>query len=299
MKTILITGASGFLGWRLCQFARETYSVCGTFNLHPPRVAGIQSRKIDLNQFRDAKKLFLDVQPDAVIHAAAATQPNFCETHPDKAFSINVTASENLAGLAFDQQIPFVLVSTDLVFDGKNPPYSEASPPNPVNQYGEQKLQAEEKVRLRHPGAVICRLPLLYGFSETAGPNFSVQMIRSLQAGKKLRLFHDEIRTPADTDSVSRGLLMAVDLIEPVLHLGGPRPVSRYEMGEELRQILHASPALLESISRQDMPMSAPRPKDVSLDSRKAFALGYRPLDIREGFRRMADMMGIGTGPHQ
>ena len=295
MKTILITGASGFLGWSLCRFARETYSVCGTYHQHPPHAPGIPYRKIDLNCLQDVKELFADVQPEAVIHAAAATQPNFCQSHPVESFAVNVTASGNLAGLASDRDIPFVFVSTDLVFDGKTPPYSEASPPNPVNRYGEQKAQAEEKVRLRYPDAVICRLPLLYGFPGNAGPNFSVEMIRSLQAGKKLRLFHDEFRTPADTDSAARGLLLALDLTEPVLHLGGPRSVSRYEMGEELRQILNAPPALIQSISQQEMPMSAPRPKDVSLDSRKAFGLGYRPLDIRDGFRQIADMMGIAT----
>lgn len=293
MKPILITGASGFLGWRLCHYAREIGPVCGVYNQNLPQVTGMQSRKIDLSRFRDVKKLFQDIQPRAVIHAAAATQPNFCERHPDQAFSINVTASEHLAGLASDRNNPFVFISTDLVFDGKNPPYSENSPLNPLSRYGEQKAQAEENVRRQHSGAVICRLPLLYGFSNNPGPNFSVEMIRSLQAGKKLRLFHDEIRTPADTDSAARGLLMAVGRSEPVLHLGGPRPVSRYEMGEEIRKIMGASPALLESISQDEMPMSAPRPKDVSLDSRKAFAIGYRPLDILDGLRQMADRMGI------
>ncbi|MBA4367364.1 MAG: NAD(P)-dependent oxidoreductase [Desulfobacterium sp.] len=291
MKKVLITGASGFLGWSLCRKAMKRWEVIGLCHTHPVKIPGIQVLKTDLTRFQDVKKMFHEVRPDAVFYAAAASQPNYCELHPEESRAVNVRAPSQWAGLSSDLSIPFVFISTDLVFDGMTPPYSETSHVNPVNRYGEHKAEAEEKIRLNYPESMICRLPLLYGYSGNAGQNFGVEMVRSLIQDKKLSLFYDEIRTPVDSESAAEGILLSFDHKETLIHLGGHQSVSRYDMGVALQQILKVSPSLLDPISQKQMPMNALRPLDVSLESSKAFALGYKPLSIREGFRRMIDRM--------
>jgi dTDP-4-dehydrorhamnose reductase len=295
MKKILITGASGFLGWSLCREASKCYEVIGIYHKQCTHIPGVQTKKINLTCYKDVKKIFHEVRPDTVLHAAAASQPNFCECHPEKSYAINVHASSDLAGLSSDLSIPFMFTSTDLVFDGLTPPYSETSRVNPVSRYGEQKVKAEQEIWLRYPDSKVCRLSLLYGYSRNNSHSFGVEMVQSLKQGKQLRLFYDEIRTPVDIESAAKGLLLSLDQKEPLIHLGGSVSVSRYDMGVAIQQLLNTSPSLLDSISQKQMPMNAPRPADVSLDSSKAFSFGYQPMDIREGFRKMIDSVNINS----
>jgi S-adenosylmethionine synthetase len=79
-----------------------------------------------------------------VIHCAAERRVEVVDGDFDKALKINVSATEHLAKLCAEQGIYFVYISTDYVFDGKNPPYKIDSIPNPLNKYGLSKLKGEE-----------------------------------------------------------------------------------------------------------------------------------------------------------
>ncbi|HEY9600584.1 MAG TPA: sugar nucleotide-binding protein, partial [Allocoleopsis sp.] len=106
--------------------------------------------------------------------------------------------------------------------------------------------------------------------------------IKMLREGQELRLFTDEFRTPVSGTTAAKGLLLALEKAEGLLHLGGKERVSRYEFGRLMVEVLELPQDGLKACRQQDVPMAAPRPADVSLDSSKAFALGYAPLSIRE-----------------
>ena len=146
MKKLLVTGSSGFLGWNLCQLAKEKWQVYGTHFFHRIEIPGVKQLPVDLTDFQELQRLFKEIKPDAVIHTAAQSQPNYCQTHPQESRTINVTASWNLAGLCADYSIPCAFTSTDLVFDGLNAPYRETDPVSPLSLYGEQKVMAEEGI---------------------------------------------------------------------------------------------------------------------------------------------------------
>ncbi len=226
------------------------------------------------------------MQPDAVIHAAAQARPHICQTEPQATFAINVEASWNLAGLCADQHIPLVFVSTDLVFDGLSPPYSESDPVSPANHYGEQKVAAERGMRDRYPQVTIGRLPLMFGVVPHA-PSFIQPMIQNLQSGKPLQLFKDEFRTPVSGADAARGLLLTLKMRRCVLHLGGPARLSRYEIGQALVRILGFSDSLLAGCFQKDIELTTPRPADVSLDSSSAFSLGYAPHSVSQALSQV------------
>ncbi|MDY7012425.1 MAG: NAD(P)-dependent oxidoreductase [Cyanobacteriota bacterium] len=282
MKTLLVTGASGFLGWTLCQVAREEWNVWGTTFSHPTSIPGTTEIQIDLKNFQDLKHLFNDLKPAAVIHAAAASKPNYCQTHPEESYLTNVIVSENIAGLCADANIPCAFTSTDLIFDGLNAPYKESDRPCPVNLYGEHKAIAEERMLKTYPRTAICRLPLMFGLPSPTAECFLQGFIRALEGGQSLHLFTDEYRTSVSVTTAARGLLLALDRVEGILHLGGKERMSRYEFGRLMAEVLGFPVDKVQPCLQRDVPMAAPRPTDVSFDSSKAFALGYEPPSLRE-----------------
>ena len=282
MKKLLVTGASGFLGWNLCQVAKQEWEVYGTYFSHTIEIPGVTLLKIDLTDFQEIKRIFSEIQPAAIIHTAAQSSPNFCQTNPEITGSINVTASCNIAGLSADYSIPCAFTSTDLVFNGLNAPYKESDPVSPVNLYGEQKVMAEEGMLERYPMTAVCRMPLMFGIAPPTATSFMQPFIKTLREGKELSLFTDEYRTPISGTTAAKGLLLALEKVHGCIHLGGKERVSRYDFGRLLVDVLQLPAAGLKSCLQKDVKMSAPRPPDVSLDSAKAFALGYTPLSLRE-----------------
>ncbi|MDJ0735271.1 MAG: NAD(P)-dependent oxidoreductase [Nostocaceae cyanobacterium] len=283
MKKILITGVSGFLGWHIAKIAKQEWEVYGTCLSHNLEIPGVKVLKIDLTDFSAIQDIFSDIKPDAVIHTAAHSKPNFCQVHPQESYAINVTASCNLAGLCADYSIPCVFTSTDQVFDGLNAPYKETDAVCPVNIYGEQKVMAETGMLERYPMTVVCRMPLMFGQGTPTANSFLQSFIHSLKSGKELNLFTDEFRTPVSGTTAAKGLLMTIEKqVTGIIHLGGGERISRYDFGKLLVDILQISTDKIKASRQQDVKMAAPRPADVSLDSSKAFALGYSPLSLTE-----------------
>jgi len=291
MKKLLVTGASGFLGWNLCQIAQSEWQVYGTYCSQPIEISGVSVQKVDLTNFQAMKHLFQAIQPDTIIHTAAQSSPNFCQSNPEASHLINVTAACNLAGLCADASIPCVFTSTDLVFNGLNSPYQETDPVCPINLYGEQKVLAELGMLARYPRTAVCRMPLMFGIAPPTATSFMQPFIQILKAGKDLSLFTDEFRTPVSGKTAAQGLLLALEKVQGYIHLGGKERLSRYDFGRLLVETLELPATGLKACQQKDVKMAAPRPPDVSLNSSKAFALGYTPLSIREELQALKGLV--------
>ena len=277
MKRLLITGASGFLGWNLCQTAKSDWEVLGTFLSHPLDIPETTLFQVDLTRYNKIKELFGLIKPDAVIHTAAITDPNICHKNRSMSRKINTEASINMAGLCSDTGIPFLFTSSDLVFDGLNPPYNEEDEPSPVSYYGEHKALAEAGIKDRYPGAVICRMPLMFGYPGPVAQSFLQPLIKAMIEGDEVHLFVDEFRTPVSGKDAAQGLMIALDKMPDILHLGGPERISRYDFGKLVADIFKIGSAKLNACKQEDIKMAADRPPDVSFDSSKATDLGFEP----------------------
>jgi dTDP-4-dehydrorhamnose reductase len=283
MKKLLVTGASGFLGWTVCQMARQQWRVYGTYFSHAVNIPGVTLLKVDVREFADVQAAIAQIQPDAVIHAAAQSQPNACQTQPEDSYRINVTAVGHIADLCAEAAIPCAFTSTDLVFDGTNAPYREIDRVCPISVYGEQKVQAEQVLRDRYDRAVICRMPVMFGAVPPTASSFIQPLLAKLRRGEEIHLFSDEFRTPVSGTTAARGLLLAIERnASGILHLGGPERISRYEFGLLMAEILNFPRSLVKPIRQADVKLAAPRPADVSLESSLAIALGYQTLSLRE-----------------
>ena len=287
MKALLITGVSGFLGWNICRQARSDWSIFGTYCSHAVNIPEIKTIRADLAGFNDVKRVFKEVNPDAVIHTAALSDPNFCQKHPESTRKINTDAAINIAGLCSDLQIPCLFTSSDLVFDGTSPPYRETDEPSPVNIYGEQKVIAEIGMKNRCPSVVICRMPLMFGSPGPASSSFMQPLLSQMKSGAEANLFVDEYRTPLSGTNAAEGLLIALEKLPDILHLGGLERISRYEFGKLLAKIFNIPHARLNSCRQRDVKMAAARPSDVSLDCAKARKMGFQPDTIKLSLQKL------------
>lgn len=286
MKKLLITGASGFLGWNTCQAAKAHWEVYGTYQSNDATINGVTMLKTDLTDYPALRSLFQELKPDAVIHTAAQARPQICHDNPDATYTINVTVPKNIAGLCADSAVPCVFTSTDFVFDGLNPPYAETSPVSPINHYGEQKVAAETGMLDRYPATAVCRMPLMFGYAATA-PSFLQGFLNLLRSGKDLKLFTDEIRTVASGRDAAQGLLIALKRTQGILHLGGTEQLSRYQFGHLMVKALGLEDIVINGCRQADLQFNMPRPLDVSLDSSKAYALGYAPGTVLDELKAL------------
>lgn len=280
MKRLLLTGASGFLGWHLCQLTRSNWQVYGTYCAHAAHLPGVTLLPLDLTDFPATRQLVAQLQPDVILHTAALSSPNACEAAPEASYRINVLATWNLAGLSADANIPYLFTSSEQVFDGSKPPYRETDPVNPINRYGEHKAAAEVGLLERCPNAIVCRMPLMFGAAPTA-KSFIQPWIESLKAGRSLDLFTDEIRNPVSGFAAAQGILLGLEKATGILHLGGKERLSRYEIGCLLAEVLGVPKTQLNPRRQADVKMAAPRPLDASLDSALAMSLGYQPRSVK------------------
>ena len=191
----------------MCRRASEKSTVHGIHRSHPIYLNSVHALKMDLTDRRLFDKTFREIKHKAVIHTAGATDPNWCQENPEPSKLMNVTVTTWIAEWCAEKNIPLVFTSSDLVFEGTDSPYREEDPVNPVCLYEEQKVRAEQAIADIYPEALICRMPLLFGWTGSELKNFDYHMIQALRRGESVSLFSDEYRTPVDGESATRGIL--------------------------------------------------------------------------------------------
>ncbi len=284
MKKLLLTGASGFLGWNVCHFAHPDWRIIGTFWQNK---AGIhvktEALQVDLRDKDQVWKAIKQVKPDAVFHLAASSNTNYCEQHPEETREVNVEASANIAEMCDDRKVRLLFTSSEQIFDGTKNCYVESDLPAPRNEYGKQKLEAEQMIRERHPGSAIVRIAVMFGKASQVGKSFLQQWLESWQTFLPVTAFHDEIRSFLSGRSAVQGLFTLLDQDAcGIFNLAGDAPLSRYEFALLAKDIFKLEDGRVIPKSQQEVEMPAYRPPNLTLDNHKIAATGFRPSHPRD-----------------
>jgi dTDP-4-dehydrorhamnose reductase len=291
LKKILLTGASGFLGYKLLPQLSSNYRTEGIFNRQYYDIELIKWHQLNLMDEKALKKTLETIQPDAIIHAAAQSNPNFCEENPALAYHLNVYSTVSIGEYCKKKDIPLIFISTDLVFNGSQGFYTESDFCYPLSKYGEQKQIAEDILLEDLERIIICRLPLLFGQGPLYSNNFFRNWIKKFDNAEEIAAFSDEFRSPISSEWAAKGIELALDYLldnsitnkERIFHLGGPERISRYDFALLIAEVFGYDPSNVKALLRNEMPMSAPRPEDVSLDSSLAAeTLGFRPESLEK-----------------
>lgn len=293
-KRLLVTGASGFLGGHVAHLATGGWRVYGLWHRQRLALPGVEAVSLDLRDGATTRRMLDVVRPHVVVHCAALTDLDYCETHPDEARLVNVESTRAVARWCGENGARLVFVSSDMVFDGKRGLYRETDDTKPINIYGKTKVEGERIVSTLCSNHLIARAALIYGRPRTAGSSFSTWIEQRLLAGEPVPLFYDQYRTPVLVLDLAAALLELCTMNHVgVLHLAGPERVDRYTFGSCLARTLGYNAALLLKRRITDGPTVAPRPQDVSLDTTLARALlATRLHGVEEGLRRMVATEG-------
>ncbi len=264
LARILVTGASGLVGSRLTVRLRGAHEVHGTFHSHAPDFLGHPSRllhKVDIKDTGALVELVRALDPSVVIHCAAWTNVDACESAKEEARAANLSPVEALAAEAEAHRRRLIQMSTDYVFDGTAPPYEVDGKPNPLCVYSKTKADAEEAAR-RAPHFLIARSTVIYGadFGHLKR-NFAVWLIGELRAGRPVKVVEDQWNTPTISEQVAEVLERAVDReVEGVIHATANECVPRVEFARRIARRFGLDASLITPVTTESLHQPARRP---------------------------------------
>lgn len=276
MKRILISGVSGLMGGTFAKMASEHYDVYGIYSRHRVTIPNIQCIPLNLSNVNEVICTLNSLHPEIIVHFAAATDVDWCETHRPQAEEINVKSVQHLASWAKDNHVRIVYLSTDSVFDGVQGSYREGDNVNPINYYAATKWMAEKIVRGEVENHLIIRANI-YGFNIQDKLSFSEWAIHKIRQRVPFKGFVDVIFTPILVNTLSELMiqLMATDA-SGTFHIGSHDAISKYDFIKEIAAIFDLESDFVEKESVANVNFDALRPKNTSLLCSKAIDAGVR-----------------------
>ena len=274
---LCVLGASGLLGRWVAFLARETWDVCGTYYRHPLPLPGVSMYRLDIRDGAEVRAFLRAQRPHVLVHTAV-----FIGREPTMR-DVIVGGVEHVARALEGTATRLIYLSTDLVFDGEKGNYSEDDPPHPIMPYGRDKAESEAIVLARVADAVVVRTSLLCHLNP---PDPRTQwMLDRIEQGDPPTLFVDEYRSPLWVTDLAAALMeLAGSSYRGILHLAGPQPLSRYDLGTRLLAALGVPADAVRAGRSRESGMV--RPLDTTLDSRRAYGLlRTRIRSIDEGLQ--------------
>ena len=292
-KTILITGANGFLGFYLTRLLLEkNHTVIATgrgdARLEYPGNENFTYAKMDFTDPFSVHDVVAEHAPEIIIHAGAVSKPDECQKDQWQAYITNVEATVTLLLNAEEHKSFFLFISTDFIFDGVKGMYTETDEPGPVNFYGKTKLEAEEAVKEYEYDWSIVRTVLVYGKPQSGRSNLLTIVKEKLEKGEGYNVVDDQVRTPTYVEDLASGIVTIIEKrATGIFHLSGEEVMTPYQMAIATADHLGLDASLIKKVTATDFPEAAQRPliTGFSIDKAKA-VLGYQVTSFKEGLRK-------------
>lgn len=264
MKKILVTGTDGQLGSEIKDLSNKYTEFEFIFTT-------IQD--LDISNFDEIEKKIVEINPDFIINCAAYTAVDLAEENQEKAFLINAKAVGKIAQVSKEQNIKFIHISTDYVFDGKSfKPYKETDVENPVSVYGKTKKAGEKEIIKQTNNYIIIRTSWLYS---TYGHNFVKTMLRLGKERNELNVVFDQIGTPTYAKDLAFSILEIIWFCEKnegnytgIYHFSNEGVCSWYDFATEIMKAEKLN-CKINPIETKDFPTPAPRPNFSVLNKEK------------------------------
>ena len=268
----LVIGATGLLGRVLLEAGEGI------------QITGASSRDADIRDQQQLDQLLAHHRPDWTVLAAAYTDVDGCEKNPTLCHDVNYQGAVNVARAAAAVGSKLLFMSTDYVFDGTSTrPYEPGDPLAPINVYGNSKAQAEEGIRRILPDACILRTSWLFGAVGNCFPNKILEIARSRNT---IPVVADQVGCPTFNRDLSHMIVRLMNSgASGTIHATNSNPCSWYEFAQAILSAAGKTGVAVTSVSSEDFPRPARRPKYSVLSAASVEALGVRPRPWQEALK--------------
>jgi dTDP-4-dehydrorhamnose reductase len=287
----LVLGANGLIGKSLCKnLAFLGYPFTGTYR----KVGVHKGLKCDILNEKDLINVLQAIKPNVVINVTnLAGGVDFCEHNPKLARRFHYETNVKIGEFCKKSNARMVLISTDYVFDGKNPPYKEDDGTNPLNIYGKLKLEAEKWIMNNVSKYTIVRTTNVFGWDpKTVTPNYIMNLYRTIKDNKQFYAPSFLWGNPTYVDDLASAIIELCSIeADGIFHVVGSSYINRYEWALKTCEIAGWDQSLI--IETKNIPENVvPRPLKSSLDTAKFRALCETVLkDVVTGIKAfLADM---------
>lgn len=290
---VLITGGTGLLGLHWSQVCKAGHRVTVTTHARPGHLAGITHRAVDLFDASALDRTIAEGHVDLLVHAAGLTSIERCEADPDRARYENTTLAIEVARAAARNGCRLIHISTDQLFSGNEPIYTEEAAVAPLNVYGRTKAEAETGVLDACPTALVLRTNF-YGWGPTYRPSFSDWILQRLAAGAPIPLFYDVRYTPTLIGPlIEAAMTLSAQGVTGVLHGTGDEALTKLEFGRRLADRFGYAGAAIVPSRRVDQPGLVRRPASMALSNARLKRLLGRGLgSVDEHVERLSSEAG-------
>jgi len=296
---VLITGSNGLLGQKIVKLILdkgqdELIATARGKNRLPYPESNYRFDQMDITDQSQVDKVIDKYSPDVVIHTAAMTNVDQCETDREDCWKQNVDAVEYLIA-ACERTKSFLLhLSTDFIFDGEDGPYDEEAEANPISYYGDSKLAAEKLLLNSSIRYAIARTVVVYGIAhDMSRTNIVLWVKKSLEDGKAIKVVDDQLRSPTLAEDLAMGCyLIAEKRAEGIFNISGKDLLTPYEMALKTAAYFNLDTSTMEKADSSTFTQTAKRPPKTGLIIEKAIkVLGYSPHSFDEGIAVLQSQM--------
>lgn len=260
---VALTGADGMLGHAI----QKAFS--------DEELIPFSRSSLDITDLDRALKTVREARPDVLIHAAAFTDVDACETDPEKAYLVNGIGARNMAIACEEIRCPIIHISSDYVFDGtKVSPYDEWDKTNPISQYGLSKLMAEQFISSLTNRFYIVRTSWLYG---SHGKNFVETIIRLLAEKESLQVVNDQFGSPTFTDDLAAALRQIIGKGYGIYHATNSGVCTWHEFAVKIADLISIDKPIIPCTS-EEFKRPAKRPTQSGLNNTMLRLEGIAPL---------------------
>jgi dTDP-4-dehydrorhamnose reductase len=306
---LYVTGGTGLVGSNVIKVSREQYGDEVIASLYGPPPEGQVSYELDPLDMRDADAVRASIQkykPDVVIHCAALLDQGMLNRQRKLAWSIMVEGARAFALACRETGARFVFVSSDWVFDGREPLVDEDSPPFPVNFYGIMKMATERELSAMDGlNYGVGRLAGVYGLNDAIPsmtrwvqgvgfgdlPNYFVDCLRR---GQPVGVWNDGVNEAAHPTYAPDGADMLLRLARHpengIFHCFGSESIERMELARRTAEVFGYDPAQVQAVPLPDdvraehADIRIPYRAVISTE-KSAKALGRKALNVVEGLQ--------------
>lgn len=296
---ILLTGSNGLLGQKLVELIApmsdfELVATSRGKNRLSDSDLSYHYQSLDITSKQQIMDTVATHRPDAIIHTAAMTNVDQCQTEQAQCQQLNVDAVDYLIEAARLHKAFLLHLSTDFIFDGSFGPLDEEATPNPISVYGQSKLDAENLLLNSDIEWAIARTVLVYGLAQDMSrSNIILWVKNSLENQQPIKVVNDQWRTPTLAEDLAMGCFLIVkNRAKGIFNIAGKDMLTPYEMALKTAEYFNLDTSSMTMADSSNFSQPARRPPKTGLTIDKARKiLGYEPRSFEEGIAILAAQM--------